>query len=325
MDRSDEYVTPSRFVQTMRLTFPQFAQTTPKGGFAQQDADEFFNELLSVMSSFLVEQGKEFKFEGKRNAVEALFGIDMSTEMRCIESDDEPVTRGTDLQRRLQCNITSDTVTLEQGIQLGLESELEKNASTLGRNALFKQTRRIRKLPKYLTVQENRFFWKRTPESRDHQGVNCKILKSVKFSTTLDIFDFCDEELQKVLKGPRDEHLRDKMGRKQAAKDGDAMEEDDEELQAALRMSMADPDASAGIGIPPGFRGIYELFGVVTHKGRASDSGHYIGWVKQDGKEDDWVCFDDETASHCKTEDILLLSGGGDRSMCYLCFYRAKE
>lgn len=27
--------------------------------------------------------------------------------------------------------------------------------------------------------------------------------------------------------------------------------------------------------------GFYELFGVITHKGRDADSGHYVAWVKE--------------------------------------------
>ena len=33
--------------------------------------------------------------------------------------------------------------------------------------------------------------------------------------------------------------------------------------------------------------GAYELIGVVTHKGRSADGGHYIGWVHASG--DDWI------------------------------------
>ena len=32
--------------------------------------------------------------------------------------------------------------------------------------------------------------------------------------------------------------------------------------------------------------------GVLTHKGRSADSGHYVAWVKQDDKQ--WIQFDDE-------------------------------
>ncbi len=35
--------------------------------------------------------------------------------------------------------------------------------------------------------------------------------------------------------------------------------------------------------LPDGFQGLYELFAVVTHKGRSADSGHYMGWVRRDG------------------------------------------
>jgi ubiquitin C-terminal hydrolase len=28
--------------------------------------------------------------------------------------------------------------------------------------------------------------------------------------------------------------------------------------------------------------GMYELFAVLTHKGRMADSGHYVAWVKED-------------------------------------------
>ncbi len=35
-----------------------------------------------------------------------------------------------------------------------------------------------------------------------------------------------------------------------------------------------------GLGLP---NGNYQLIGVVTHKGRDADSGHYIGWVHRSG------------------------------------------
>lgn len=45
-----------------------------------------------------------------------------------------------------------------------------------------------------------RFFWKATPDSRDHRGLKCKILRAVTFPDVLDIYDFCTEELQSKLK-----------------------------------------------------------------------------------------------------------------------------
>jgi ubiquitin carboxyl-terminal hydrolase 14 len=321
---------------------------------------------MNDLSRKLTRAGPGVEFGPEKDAVSALFGVELSTKLKCIESEAEPVSEGADVCKRLQCNIRTETMTIEEGLKLGLEAEIEKQAQTLGRNALFKQTRRIRRLPKYLAVQENRFYWKRNADGQG--GVACKILKQVKFAPTLDVFDLCDDKLKEVLKGPRDQYLRERMGRDKkpaqsegasssssskdakaaslpaapatkdtpADKDTDAeMADADEELKAALKLSMGEgavaaaaapaaPAGSAGIGLPTNFRGVYELFALVTHKGRASDSGHYVGWVKAKG-EDEWVCFDDEQASACKTDDILLLSGGGDRDMCYLCFYRAKE
>lgn len=48
-----------------------------------------------------------------------------------------------------------------------------------------------------------------------------------------------------------------------------------------------------------------------------------MGWVRQDG--DDWLNFDDDGVSPCKTENVMQLKGGGDSDMAYLVFYRIKN
>lgn len=112
-------------------------------------------------------------------------------------------------------------------------------------------------------------------------------------------------------------------------------EDDDPELLAALALSLqggdgdvkmeedAGSDDLLGPGIPKEFRGLYECFAVVSHKGRSASSGHYMGWVRRQG--DDWLCFDDDAVSPCKSEHVKALKGGGDWDMTYLVFYRAKE
>merc|ERR1711935_518465 len=121
-------------------------------------------------------------------------------------------------------------------------------------------------------------------------------------------------------------------------------DEDDEEaaaLKAALAMSMQDEGEKplpVGPGLPAEFQGQYELFAVVTHKGRDADGGHYMAWVKAesnvgkaekigdtDDENEDWFVFDDDEVTACKTEDVLKLKGGGDWHMSYLNFYRAKK
>lgn len=67
--------------------------------------------------------------------------------------------------------------------------------------------------------------------------------------------------------------------------------------------------------------GKYELTGVLTHKGRSADSGHYVAWVKQ--QDGSWVLFDDDELIMKNDEDVLALCGGGDWHMAYLLIYRA--
>uniref|UniRef100_A0A3Q0SQY4 Ubiquitin carboxyl-terminal hydrolase n=1 Tax=Amphilophus citrinellus TaxID=61819 RepID=A0A3Q0SQY4_AMPCI len=69
--------------------------------------------------------------------------------------------------------------------------------------------------------------------------------------------------------------------------------------------------------------GYYDLQAVLTHQGRSSSSGHYVGWVKR--KEDEWVKFDDDKVSLVSPEDILRLSGGGDWHIAYVLLYGPRR
>lgn len=272
----------------------------------------------------------------------------------------EPPVKSFDLHRKLVCNIqggsdgTAQTNVshLAEGIALSLNGTIEKRSEVLGRDALWTRKQRIARLPPILTVQFGRFYWKATPDSQDHTGVKCKVMKPVTFNSTFDIYDFCSDEVKKELKKSRDKALKeeeDRINNKlrgEDAEDDVKMEtgEDDEEaaaLKAALAMSMQTEDSTAspvGPGLPAEFQGQYELFAVVTHKGRDADGGHYMAWVKAnsssskvekiadtDEENEDWFVFDDDEVSPCKTEDVLKLKGGGDWHMSYLNFYRAKK
>jgi ubiquitin carboxyl-terminal hydrolase 14 len=61
---------------------------------------------------------------------------------------------------------------------------------------------------------------------------------------------------------------------------------------------------------------------VLTHKGRSADSGHYVAWIRQPGK-DKWLLFDDDNLIPKTDEDVLALCGGGDWHMAYLLLYEA--
>lgn len=69
--------------------------------------------------------------------------------------------------------------------------------------------------------------------------------------------------------------------------------------------------------------GLYELYAVISHKGRSADSGHYVAWVKEGSK---WLCYDDDTVYPVEEDEIKKLygnsRGGADWHIAYILFYR---
>merc|ERR1712154_159380 len=70
--------------------------------------------------------------------------------------------------------------------------------------------------------------------------------------------------------------------------------------------------------------GYYELCGIVTHKGRSANSGHYIGYAL-DSARNAWMKYDDDEVTEIKADDIKQLYGGGDFQMAFLCLFRRVE
>jgi len=359
-------VPPASFVAAMRQAYPQFAEQSQRGGYAQQDADEFLNALFMSAGQVTGDDALKAAFggtlpdkealNGASSLTDAVFGMKMEETLTCPEAGEaEPSVVKHDTATKLVCNIQGGPGSkiqighIGEGLELGLSGEVEKQSSALGRNAVWKVQRRVDRLPPVLVVQMMRFFWKATPNNADHAGTKCKIMRPVKFNDSLDAFQFCSERVKGILKGPRDakakreeEEAEKKLRGMEAGgkagkadddvemKDADApaadSTEDDPDLTAALAMSMSSAAAPrAGPGLPDAFMGIYELFGVVCHKGRDSSSGHYVSWVRSAPGSDLWYIFDDDEVSECKTEEVLKLTGGGDWHMSYLNFYRAKE
>jgi len=410
LDRSAEAIPPSALVRVTKMVFPQFNQRGPQGQPKQQDAEEFYSGLLSITAETTARREiidaaltdvSEAELGGADNLVDALFGFKMEETLTCDEFDTpnsdskddgtrmevegeaaapvEPPVIKYDLQRKLVCNIqggsdtsaTTNVGHIAEGIALSLSGKIEKHSDVLGRDAIWTRKQRIARLPPIIVVQFGRFYWKETPDSQDHAGVKCKVMKPVAFNSTLDMYEFCTEKIQKVLKVSKDKALAEEEDRidkklkgqleEKEKDDGTKMDtdepqsttappavekkaegEDDEAaaLQEALAMSMEDaaPLPPVGPGLPADFQGQYELFAVVTHKGRDADGGHYMAWVKaasNSGKSqkiadteeenEDWFVFDDDEVSPCKTEDVLKLKGGGDWHMSYLNCYRAKK
>ena len=67
--------------------------------------------------------------------------------------------------------------------------------------------------------------------------------------------------------------------------------------------------------------------GIVSHRGRSADSGHYVAWIRQSDDENDWLEFNDDVVTPRNKEEITRLtgSGGADDHIAYLCLYRTKK
>jgi ubiquitin carboxyl-terminal hydrolase 14 len=367
MDSKGSATAPNSFIAKLRRLFPQFGETGSRGEFKQQDSEEFFSTLLTALSSTLKNSNSKkpslpllHASNASPNVIDSYFGIEFDVQHECKETKEVSSMKSSEFQRKLSCHIDGGAGRpiqinhMADGIRYSLSSEIEKFSETLQANAKWTVSSKISRLPKYLTVQLMRFYWKATPESQDHRGIKCKMLRPINFPSKFDVFEFCNDQVKSVLKTSRDKHeltLADSLNSNAKKQKVDASTavtpassapapapapapaaaeaEDDPELAAALKLSLGEASSeptssSIGYDLPESFRGIYELSAIVTHKGRSADSGHYMGWIRQSG--DKWLVFDDDDVSESTTEYVTAtLKGGGDDHMAYLLFYRALE
>lgn len=175
LESTGSSVIPFTFVNNLRRLHQQFAEMS-NGRYMQQDAEEFLNVLLNAIENSSRDSLANFPL-----------GLSFEETVACEESIDEPTIRNTTHSNKLICNIqggvgsTSAVDFMHDGIRIGLEETVEKFSTVLGRNAKWKKTQKLSTLPDCICVQFMRFFWKATPESSDHAGLKCKILRAVSF------------------------------------------------------------------------------------------------------------------------------------------------
>jgi len=239
--------------------------------------------------------------------IEQYFGGTFQVEMKCKESESEPSVFTTENFLQLSCFISTDVKYLQSGLKLRLQETVTKFSPTLNRDAQYDKISKISRLPAYLTIQFVRFFYK------ERGSVNAKILKDVKFSLNLDVYELCTPELQEKLHPMRSKfkEFEDKK-LEELAKDANN-KQNDKTLEKFKHPYYFDDDIGSNNS------GYYELQAVLTHKGRSSSSGHYVGWIKR--KTDEWFKCDDDTVSLVTSDEILKLSGGGDWHCAYVLLY----
>eukprot|EP00181_Compsopogon_caeruleus_P004899 CAMPEP_0184682304 /NCGR_PEP_ID=MMETSP0312-20130426/6750_1 /TAXON_ID=31354 /ORGANISM="Compsopogon coeruleus, Strain SAG 36.94" /LENGTH=468 /DNA_ID=CAMNT_0027133891 /DNA_START=187 /DNA_END=1590 /DNA_ORIENTATION=+ len=279
-------VDPGQFLGALRRVNPQFLERSREGFFCQQDAEECWGAILTFLSNQYEEQQRRVPSQVPENAIETLFGLEMEVTDVCDEEGSDEVIKKTEMARSLKCHISQSVNSLYQGLKEGLEEKVSLSSEALGRTVEWSRNWRIARLPPYLWVQYVRFYWKSAAQ------LKAKILRNVAFPFTLDVHDFCTEELREKLK-PAREVIRDRADKDSQVKEG-----------------TQEPDSKPEETLEEGLSGTYELIAVLTHQGRTLDSGHYIAWVKQ--AHDLWVKFDDDQVSLCRDSDIQKLSGGAD-------------
>merc|ERR1712228_699873 len=171
-------------------------------------------------------------------------------------------------------------------------------------------------LPKYISVQLVRFFWKQKTQK------NAKILRKIIFPIQkLDVYDFCNKDLKASIEKYRKLKL-EKEDKEREKKQSVASSDDKEKEQKDDKQQQMDVDVDASneeqkIDEKNLETGYYELCGIVTHKGRSANSGHYIGYSKDSARGGQWLKFDDEDVTEIKAEDVKQLYGGGDHQMAF--------
>lgn len=142
------------------------------------------------------------------------------------------------------------------------------------------------------------------------------------------------------------------------SKVGAALSEEEELAQRAKERQQIQSTIHRDLLADPGCNpsALYELVGVVTHKGAAADAGHYISWVRKDldqqtehdihsnvaaaggsggeglkekldktEADEEWYKFDDDKVSVVGRDRIQALDGGGEDSVAYILLYRSKK
>lgn len=161
------------------------------------------------------------------DVVERLFGVELEATVKNIADETEEAKVSHEKHVKLSCYIDNNNKPIDNirdGIALSLEGEQEYN------NQIYKKTSRINKLPGYLCVNFVRFYWKKESNVGGTKAGRAKILRSVNYPRTLDVYEHCSDELKKSLdlgrefdaKLRKEEDERILEGKKNDAKMNDA-------------------------------------------------------------------------------------------------------
>ncbi len=104
---------PIVLLQVLHLAFPRFAEKSEHGGgFQQQDANECWVEMLGMLKQKLPSEGND-RFS---SIVDQYFGLTFECETKCVESEEEPVSKSTEHFLQYNCYIDKEVKYLHSGL-----------------------------------------------------------------------------------------------------------------------------------------------------------------------------------------------------------------
>jgi len=317
-------VPPIIMLQVLHTAFPRFAERGEGGGYQQQDANECWMEILRMLQA----KAPATPESVRSNAIEQFMGIECTAETKCVESESEEPTQTVEKFLQYSCYIDKDVKYLHTGLKNRLTETIEKHSPSLDRNAAYTKTMTISRLPGYITIQMVRFHFKQS-RNEGEAGVNAKVLKDVKFPVLLDMYEMCGKELKEKITPRRtqfkeyEDWLVTQAGANIKGPQGGKNKTEALKAERELKADTEFEDWSFPEDVGSNNSGYYVLQAVLTHKGRSSNSGHYVGWVRQKGEN--WLKCDDDEMSPVHEEDVLKLSGGGDWHTAYLLVYGPRK
>lgn len=314
--------------------------------------------------------------DAQHNFINQYMSGRMRVTRACPQAPEDPTTSTEEPFTLLSCPIMRHTNDLRQGLLSDFTHEIEKFSPTIGRSVVHEEQRRISRLPGYLAIHFVRFFWRRDvgqktkilrkvqfPDELDVWSLLTDELRRRTRPAANQLHDIRWARHQRQRENDRAQQLQRRrnlaLHMQWEETDGpipDAIPRENlvnslpqgtpltHAQEWALRReeedkyrSSLDSDLAADVGCNP--TGLYELLGVVTHKGPSADHGHYMGWVKQAeaisrspaaqaiprDREQTWLRFADENVDTFSQRVLTDMEGGlaGD-PIAYLLLYRTK-
>ncbi|ESS65967.1 ubiquitin hydrolase [Trypanosoma cruzi Dm28c] len=301
MEANKDPVTPLLFWNALIMQNSTFGEVDEHGHPMQHDAQEVLNTILQQLNNGIQETHRN------------LFSGTMKRTSVCKEIPDD-VSEASDLPfLMLSCNINAEVQMLETGLYASFNETIPVRSEKLAREVLYSRTSRISILPEYLFVHLVRFSWRADTQKK------AKILKPVSFPLVLDTFTLCTDALK--------ESMQEERGRVLARRDKELERRRQARQKTQFDVTANEEEVSTGamagdahnIGNKSGY---YELCGVISHKGRSAESGHYVFWGRP---EDQWFVYDDEHVASVTEEDVKRLSGVGEAHIAYVLMYRSRD